>query len=78
MVNAPWLFEPSDWFGFFERHGWSRKEIRFFFDEGQRLGRPAPISFGIKLLYVLRGLFMSKQRQEKLRQFAGYAMLEPK
>ncbi len=76
MQNAPWLFEPGDWFGFFAAHGWTRKEIRYLFEEGQRLGRRPPLSFPMRVLAMLRGLFMSQARGATLKQFAGYAMLE--
>ncbi len=39
MVNAPWRFEPPDWFGFFAEHHWKRREIRYLLQEGQRRGR---------------------------------------
>lgn len=74
MENAPFRFQPSDWFGFFREHGWPPKEIRYLPEEGRRLGRPPPAS--VRVMFGLRGLLMSAERREGLRQFTGYALLE--
>jgi O-methyltransferase involved in polyketide biosynthesis len=78
MRAAPFKFEPDDWFGFFERHGWMPREVRYLADEGDRLGRPIPLSKGTLFLAKLRSLLVSQGRRDALRRFAGYAMLEPK
>jgi methyltransferase (TIGR00027 family) len=76
MVNAPWRFEPPDWFGFFGEHHWKLKEIRYLFEEGQRRGRRPPLALPIRIFMLLRSLFVSRKRRAKLKQFAGYAVLE--
>jgi methyltransferase (TIGR00027 family) len=77
MRNAPLLFEPTDFFGFFKQHGWSSVEIRFMSDEGKRLNRPIPIPLPAMALFAFASLFVSKARREARRKFAAYVMLEP-
>lgn len=77
MQNAPFLFEPKDYFGFFEKHGWRPTEIRYLWDEGRRLNRPLPISWIAILSFAFTSLFMSKQRRDARRKFAAYVLLEP-
>ena len=35
MQNAPFLFEPKDYFGFFRDHGWRPEDIRYLPEEAQ-------------------------------------------
>jgi methyltransferase (TIGR00027 family) len=77
MQNAPFLFEPKDYFGFFEKHGWRPAEIRYLWDEGRRLNRPLPIPWIAILRFAFTSLFMSKQRRDARRKFAAYVLLEP-
>jgi len=77
MQNAPFLFEPNDYFGFFGEHGWRPTEIRYLWDEGRRLNRPLPIPWIAILRFAFTSLFMSKQRRDARRKFAAYVLLEP-
>jgi hypothetical protein len=77
LHNAPFKFEPTDWVGFFEQHGWRPKVKRFLGEEGVRLGRPAPLPPLARVLWKIRGLFMSRKRREGLSMFAGYFLMEP-
>jgi methyltransferase (TIGR00027 family) len=77
MQNAPFLFEPKDYFGFFEQHGWRPSEIRYLWDEGRRLNRPLPIPWIAILHFAFTSLFMSKRRRNERRKFAAYVLLEP-
>lgn len=77
MRNAPFKFRPADWFGFFRKHGWDAKEIRYLSEEGDRLRRPIQLPFWLKLVLKTRGMFASKERREGFRKFAGYVLLEP-
>ena len=77
MLNAPFLFDPPDWFGFFRQHGWEAKEIRYLADEGDRLGRPLPLPFLLKAAFSFWRLFMSQERKRGMRRFAGYVLLGP-
>ena len=77
MQNAPWKFQPTDWFAFFREHGWNCKEIRYLAEEGDRLRRPMQLPFVLKALFGLRRLFTSKERRQAFGKAAGYALLEP-
>jgi methyltransferase (TIGR00027 family) len=76
MQNAPLKFWPADWFGFFEAHGWRRKEIRYLAEEGDRLKRPIRLSIFLKFVLHLRMVFLSKGRRGASKRFVGYALLE--
>jgi methyltransferase (TIGR00027 family) len=67
MQNAPFKFDPGDWFAFFRRHRWCVKEIRYYPQEAARHSRPMPLPLGARLLLSLT----------RFRRFGGYAMLEP-
>jgi methyltransferase (TIGR00027 family) len=77
MKNAPFLFEPADYFGFFAGRGWTPKEIRWLPEEGEKLGRPVPLPPLLLAWALLRGLFMSRERREAYRKFAAYVLFEP-
>ncbi|WP_245279973.1 SAM-dependent methyltransferase [Hyphomicrobium sp. 99] len=77
LKNAPFRFRPDDWFGFFEEHGWRTAEIRYLGEEADRLGRPVEMPLPVKLIVMLRTMFMSKARRERFQKAAGYAMLVP-
>jgi methyltransferase (TIGR00027 family) len=76
MQNAPFKFAPGDWFGFFKRHGWQAKDIRYFTEEAQRLGRSFPAPRRLRLLMAVSRLWLSRERQKAMSRFAGYALLE--
>lgn len=76
MQNAPFKFNPKDWFGLFQEHGWHLKEIRYLAEEGDRPHRPIPLPFFAKAILRIRGLFASKERRAAFRKFAGYALLK--
>jgi methyltransferase (TIGR00027 family) len=77
MQNAPFKFEPADWFGFFEAHGWRRKELRYLAEEAERLKRPMQLPLWRRLIWAVWGLFLSKERREGFQKLVGYALLEP-
>jgi len=77
MRNAPFKFQPGDWFAFFEAHGWRSKEMRYLAAEAERVRRPFPLPRLAMLVWGLRGLFMSRARRDAYKKFAGYALLEP-
>jgi O-methyltransferase involved in polyketide biosynthesis len=45
MRNAPFQFNPKDWFAFFGERGWRASEIRHISEEANRLSRPIPLPF---------------------------------
>jgi methyltransferase (TIGR00027 family) len=77
MRNAPFKFAPKDWFGFFNQHGWRSREIHYLAEVGERLGRPIPLPSLLKVAIKAWGMFMSTERRDALRKFAGYVLLEP-
>ncbi|MDE3110794.1 MAG: SAM-dependent methyltransferase [Acidobacteriota bacterium] len=77
LSNAPMKFAPKDWWGFFEAHGWRRKEIRYYMEEAQRLKRPLDLPWWMSLIFRARGIFISKERREAFQKLAGYAVMEP-
>jgi methyltransferase (TIGR00027 family) len=77
MRNAPFRFEPGDWHAFFHQHGWRASQSRYLPEEGEKLGRPMPLPWPIKAVWGFWSLFLSAERREALRKFAGYVLLEP-
>jgi O-methyltransferase involved in polyketide biosynthesis len=78
MKNAPFQFNPPDWFQFFESHGWHCKELRYLAEEGERLHRPVQLSRFLKTLVAIRKLVLSPEKVNAFRRFTGYALLEKK
>jgi O-methyltransferase involved in polyketide biosynthesis len=78
MRNAPFRFEPKDWFDFFGRHGWQAEEIRYIADEAERLKRPIPLPPLLKAWVILRGVFASPARRQAMKRYAAYVLLIPK
>jgi len=76
MQNAPFKFAPADWLAFFKGHGWRMKDIRYYIDEAERVGRPFPAPRHLRLLMAAARLWLSSERLQKMRNFAGYALLE--
>jgi methyltransferase (TIGR00027 family) len=74
MKNAPFRFKPDDWFAFFASHGWKPREIRYYSDESQRVGRPVPRPWWA---WLLLPLMLSARRREESRKMSGYVLLEP-
>jgi O-methyltransferase involved in polyketide biosynthesis len=74
MRNAPFKFNPKDWWGFFEGLGWGRKLVVYTAEESVRLGRPVPMPWWARIFRVL-GLL---GRRKEATQFTGYALFEPR
>jgi methyltransferase (TIGR00027 family) len=77
MGNAPFRFTPEDWFGFFAAQGWRPAEVRYISEEADRLKRPLPASFWVKIRFLLRVPFMSKRRREQIKRYAAFVLLTP-
>jgi methyltransferase (TIGR00027 family) len=78
MRNAPFQFEPPNWFAFFDKRGWRASEVRYIAEEAERLGRPIPLPLHLKLWLNLAGLFVSRSRRERMKRFAAYVLLTPR
>ena len=72
LKNAPFLFEPRDWHGFFREHGWVLSEIRYLFAEGKARHRSPPTS------WIMKGIlfFASGARRKAMEQMMGYTLLK--
>ena len=77
LRNAPFRFQPGDWFAFFERAGWRCREIRYIPEEARRLRRRPQMSLLRLLRFLVRNALMDKEQREAARRFMGYALLEP-
>lgn len=77
MQNAPWRFQPADYFAFFATHGWTAREVRYVPEEAQRLGRPFPLGPVMRLAFRLWGLFMSRERRTAIAHAVGFVRFEP-
>jgi methyltransferase (TIGR00027 family) len=77
MANAPFRFEANDYFGFFREHGWRSQQIRYLAAAGEQLNRPLPLPKLVKLFFMLSAVFMSSERKQAAREFAGYVLFEP-
>lgn len=77
MKNAPFLFEPKDYFGFFATAGWQPKEIKYFAKEAQGLHRPAPFPWHIRLITSVLGLLMPPEKRRAMKRYAGFVLFEP-
>lgn len=78
MENAPFLFEPEDYFGFFSRIGWKPKEAQYFATEAERLRRPAPFPLVTRVVMRILGFFASPERRREMKQYAGFVLFERK
>jgi len=77
MKNAPFLFEPEDYFDFFLRIGWKPKEVRYFATEAERLRRPAPFPLITRFVMRILGFFATPARRREMKQYAGFVLFEP-
>jgi methyltransferase (TIGR00027 family) len=77
MQNAPFRFDPDDYFDFFHQHGWAPKDIRYIGEEGRKLNRPLEGPLALRLSLKLMRLLMTKSRREALNKSAAYVLLEP-
>lgn len=78
MQAAPFLFEPKDWFAFFEEHGWHAQKVRYLGDEAEELHRPPPMPLLMTGWLKFVGLFMSRERRREMMRQVAYVLLVPK
>ncbi len=76
MKNAPFIFEPDDYFAFFKSHGWSAKQTKYIMAEGYRLGRPIPLPFVARMVTKVIYCLMPRERREAMSKFAAYVLFE--
>lgn len=73
LANAPFLFFPTDWIGFFARNGWVKKELRHGADVGLRFGRAQPLPWFARA--IVR--FMGRKAIARMRTATGYLLMVP-
>lgn len=74
MKNAPFLFEPKDYFGFFAAAGWQPKEIKYFAEEAEHLRRPAPFPWRVRLITSVLGMLMPPEKRRAMKRYAGFVL----
>lgn len=72
LGNSPLRFFPKDWFAVFESCGWTKMDIRYLYDEGERLGRRFPVPWFVALLRI----FVNKEAFAKNMRLQAYAVLK--
>jgi methyltransferase (TIGR00027 family) len=77
MQNAPFLFDPGDYFAFFNRQGWEAKEVRYVGEEALKLKRWPVLPFFTRLLVRIRNLLGAHKRREAFLKLAAYVLFEP-
>ncbi len=77
MQNAPFLFEPKDYFGFFRDHGWGAKDIRYLPEEAQKLNRPFPLPRLWRWELRLRNFMTGGQSRRAFQKSTAYVLLQP-
>ena len=75
MENAPFVFEPKDYFEFFLSHGWCAKEVNYVGEAAEKLKRPPP--FLLRLWAAVRAPFMSQRARQEMRHAMAYVLFEP-
>jgi hypothetical protein len=72
MKNAPFVFFPEDWFGFFKKIGWKEHQAKYLMEEAKILNRGFPLGwFGRMVLKIFPG------RAKKFSRRMGYILLAP-
>jgi methyltransferase (TIGR00027 family) len=73
LGDSPFQFFPSNWFSFFENHGWTQKEIKYLHDEAKKHKRRFPLPWWVSLLRFILG---EKRMMKSLRNFSAYIVFE--
>lgn len=76
FANAPFKFEPSDWFAFFAEYGWRVREMKYLPQEGARLGRELPLPRRARIMLRVLPRFIFAKKRRELDTLVGYAVLE--
>jgi len=72
MVNAPFLFYPDDWMGFFKKEGWVKKDIRYLGEEALKHGRSIPMPWWGSLIKI----FANRAILERSKRMTGFIVLK--
>jgi len=77
LQNAPFRFQPDDWFAFFASHGWRSAEARNFSDEGEARGRPLELTDEMRAALANLKADPAQATEPKKTLSVGYALFEP-
>jgi len=77
MENAPFRFEPPDFFGFFRDLGWQPNVTRYLAEEAEQLQRPLIFPWPFQLWIKLVTFFLPPARRAAMKRFMGYVLMEP-
>ncbi len=77
MHNAPFLFEPKDYFGFFRDRGWRAKDIRYLPEEAQKLNRPFPLPRLWRWRLGLMNFITAGHSRRAFQKSTAYVLLQP-
>jgi methyltransferase (TIGR00027 family) len=69
---APFLFDVTDWFKFFEESGWDQLQVITSAEESERLGKPCPLTFPLGL--IMRSL--PSEMRKRILSVSGAVLLE--
>jgi len=72
MRNAPFRFFPAKWNEFFIERGWTPREIQYVGKTSERIGRPMPMSWRLRIFLLLA----SKKTITRYRNMAGFMILK--
>ncbi len=72
MKNAPFLFYPDDWYGFFKKLGWTEKETRFSGEIAVEFKRKPPMPKWAQFLMFA----MPKRVKEESLRMSGYVIFQ--
>jgi O-methyltransferase involved in polyketide biosynthesis len=74
MQNAPFRFYPPDWLEFFEKLGWTKKDIRYSGEVAVMKGRSMPMPWWGKIILP----FLPKKVKLKAMRMTGYLVFQKK
>ncbi len=77
MKNAPFRFEPADFFGLFRDLGWQPKITRYLAEEAETLQRPLPWPWLFRQWIRFLTLLMPPEKRAAMKRFMGYVLFEP-
>lgn len=70
MKNAPFLFYPPDWYGFFRKLGWEERETRYHGEIAREFNRFPPMPVWMRWIFPL----MPKKAKEGFMRMTGYVI----
>jgi len=74
MINAPFLFFPKDWLGFFNQLLWKEKKIVYLVPEAKKWGRNFPTPWWGKILHLIA----PAKIKEGFQKMSGFIIFESK